>query len=282
MGGFDSLVFNLIGDDGLRIFDQFKMEFLDATRKGFCKEKIHVGRIAEKYPVWYSLVTDEHSSAELLEYYFEHSDFVDEKPLTPEECDYLLREIFSDYKISDEKLHILVNHGVVSSGLKKVYTDPNPDYKDIEDSWHINCDCSDRNAPNAMYYAIFWKYPVSTLKILHEEAKVPYDVDCMGVPFIVHAMENDCSDEVFRYLADIAPWDFDGFSFEDSEDGIFGVDLTKPNYLSVDFKGIQDGFGHDINYYIEKYDRYVIWKKVVDEWASAAAEVENEAYAEGR
>lgn len=284
MDGFDSVVYNILGDDGLADFDFYKFSFMNNMREFIDGEKIHVDRVYGKYPVWYSLVTDEHSSAELLEYYFDNCDFVEEDPLTPEECDFLLREMYSDYEIPDEKLRILIDHGVISSGKKTEYGDPDPDYSDVEYAGLYNCDCTDRNAPNALYYAIEGKCPVSTLKMLHEEANVPYDVDSRGVPFIVHAMVARCSDDVIRYLAEIADWDFSHFSFEDSDtpNSVFGVDFRKPDYSSIHFADGKDGFGKDINDYVDEYKKRDVWESLVDEWASSYADTVMEAYEEGR
>lgn len=281
MEGFDSVVFNVLGDEGLEGLDYYKFSFINNMENLTDGERVNVDRVDGKYPVWYGLVTDEHSSAELLEYWFDHSVFVEEEPLTPEECDFLLREMYSDYEIPDEKLRILIDHGLVSSGKKTVYGEPDPEYT-VEYSGLLNCDCTDKNAPNAMYYAIVGKYPVSTLKMLHEEARVPYDVDCMDVPFIVHAMEAGCSDDVIRYLAEIAEWDFSDFGFEESEEpnSVFGVDFNKPDYSSIHFHGGIDGFGHDINYYIDKYEKWDIWESLVDEWASSYVDDAMQAYDE--
>lgn len=281
MDGFDSVVYNILGSDGLFDLDFYKLSFMKNMKEQIGEKKTHVDRVYGKYPVWYSLVTDEGSSTDLLDSYFDNFDFVEEDPLSPEECDFLLREMYSDYEIPDEKLRILIEHGVVSSGKKTVYGEPDPDYT-IEYSELLNCDCTDKNAPNALYYAIVGKYPVSTLKLLHEEAKVPYDVDCKGVPFIVHAMNAGCSDDVIRYLADIAEWDFHDFEFEESEKNnyVFGVDFDKPNYSSIHFYGGKDGFGHDIDYYVDKYEKWDVWESLVDEWASAIVDDALEAYDE--
>ena len=284
MDGFDSVVYNIMGENGLLGLDFYKFAFMDKMKEITDGEKNHVDRVDGKYPVWYSLVTDEYSSAELLQYYFDNCTFIEEDPLTPEECDFLLREMYSDYEIPDEKLRILIDHGMKSSGKKTEYGEPDSGYSEPEYALLFNCDCTDRNAPNALYYAIVSKYPVSTLKMLHEEADVPYDVDSRGVPFIVHAMDAGCSDDVIRYLAEIADWDFDDFSFEESDNpnSLFGVDYRKPDYSSIHFEGGKDGFGQDINDYIEKYEKWDIWESLVDEWAEAAADVAMEAYEEGR
>ena len=190
MDGFDSVVYNILGDDGLYDLELYKLSFMSNLKEINKGKKIHVDRVYGKYSVWYSLATDEHASAEILEYYFDNWDFVEEDPLTPEECDFLLREMYSDYEISDEKLRVLIDHGVVSSGKRTEYGEPDEDYKDVRYATLFNCDCTDRNAPNALYYAIVGKYPVSTLKMLHEDAKVPYDVDCRGVP--LHRTCHEC------------------------------------------------------------------------------------------
>lgn len=283
MDGFDSVVYNILGEEGLLGLDFYKFSFMNTMKELIEGDTVHVDRVDGKYPVWYSLVTDEYSSAELLQYYFDNCKYVEEDPLTPEECDFLLREMYSDYEIPNEKLRILIDHGVVSSGKKTEYGEPDPEYT-VEYSGFLNCDCTDKNAPNALYYAIVGKYPVSTLKMLHEEANVPYDVDCKGVPFIVHAMEEGCSDDVIRYLAEIADWDFSDFSFEDSDNpnSLFGVDVKKPDYSSIHFAGGKDGFGQDINDYIDKYEKWDVWEDLVDEWADAYVDAAMEAYEEGR
>lgn len=277
MDGFDSVVFNVFGEEGLEELDYYKILFLSNMAKLFDDEKVHVDRVDGKSPVWYGLATDEHSSPELLKYWFEHSDFVEEDPLTPQECDFLLREMFSEYEISDEKLRILIDHGFVSSGKKTVY-EPDPDYDDEDMIILNNLDCNDENAPNALFYAIINDYPVSVLKLLHEKANVPYDVDSMGVPFIVHAMENKCSDAVIRYLSEIAEWSELVFEGKDDSSGPFGVDLSKPDYSSINFATGNDRFGNDIGYYVSKYEKRDLWKSIVDEWADDYASIAMEDY----
>ena len=103
-------------------------------------------------------------------------------------------------------------------------------------------------------------------------------------PFIVHAMNVGCSDEVIRYLAEIADWDFSRFTFEESDDphSIFGVDLNKPDYSSIHFDGGKDGFGNDIGDYLDEYGRRDVWESLVDEWASDYVDEAMAAYDEVR